>query len=402
MIVIQEPIIKGKALPAGTTIKVCPANDAECNRQFAITKNVTCLDISILNFKQDNLTPADFGDYQISIPFEVAQKTREGFITTNPSEIEVHFKIALPPTPTPLPTQTPFPADLMIDCEGKSNLDFGTIDKPSAGTEGFAEQTCTLHWKDSHDAAEVTLSLLWDEFDVSSPALSDFVNLKAGTQEGKQITLSPNDNTFSTTVNIPAGHWASMTTKQQTFEGALEISPEYVNIEDDPENVDNEHMMGVAFKVVRPMSPLIWIGVGAVVLLIGIWITRPRFPKEFIYEIDYRETYPYDYSKNWWTGGIKICGKDANEKHFKMGNESISDCLHISPSWHGSLLGKMLGQKKNITYKIIPQYGCSVEKFGTITESDQITKVGNRERFTLITESNRYPVEIYARNCRFR
>jgi len=395
----------GRQLPFSWII--CGPGDSECPRTFEISEGETCLDISLGAFKPELLKPGEGGEYVYLLPVEFENESRESIFLV-PEQIRLEFSLNSPtptftptntptPTDTPTPTPTPKPTSVPpeVSCGGLEVIDLGKLSKPNR--QGYLEKsiTCTLDWQQFNKPNQIIASLVVDPHKHKVDLLpSDHLWISTGSGPAETLKIDPDDHSVDFGINIPGTIWQDLGIGEHAYSGKIVFHQAGVEI---GENTDIEDTglpaIDWSLSIYNPYPKWPYFGVGLLLIITGIFVTRPRFPLLAKYDDGSKERALQGFNpQRWWSGAVYVGGGPLS--HIALGRES-EVLLEIKPSsMHGSLIGKLVGQQENTEITITPLNGAKIEKLGgkVIQTGEELEVYG--EEFTLIYEDQEHSLKI--------
>ncbi len=390
---LYKPESGSRPLPTNQEMQVCRSG-SDCEREIEVSTKKNCLDLSLINFNQAKLSTGDEGTYELLLQVKIISPNPNEQTFIFPEKILLRFSINLPPptptdtptlpptdtptitptgvptntptptvtltpptpptatyTPKPTPTPTQRPGEIVFDLQGDKIIDLGLLPKPIGDQPSTARQAVTIQWKTTEIQPALKVELTWDDQDNTQAELAEYINLELD-QPGKSILLTPANKEFQVAVALPLEGYNSLGSGTTTFKGELRFTPQNATISGGGEQTEREWVVPVQYSVYKPGPIWPYFLILGVLIVVFLFITRPRFPRDAQVKVDGLESYLSSTpSANWWSGAINLGSDSAS---IPLTDEDI-DCLRLVPSWHGSILGNLLGQRSaaNCTLKVL-------------------------------------------------
>lgn len=301
-----KPPTADRALPNGSASQIC-AEGTNCDRTIKISTSSPCLQFTLINYNQKNISSSDMGEYTLTLPLDIPYSQPQDRVFVIPNSIKLNFRLEYPPTitpnptatVTPLPTNTPLPTSTItpippatvINCGGKSAFDAGLIQLSRSQPITTREFTCHLDWNKYFLPQSLVVDLQYDEKKEDNKNLSNFIWLSKDGELAKTISLIESDSAFDVIINIPQDEWKIIGNGTQTFSGDIRLTPANTSLIGD---IDPQKLtLPVSFQIKKPISLLtisLVVG-GLLVILLAVLFRRiksiqtpPRFNAVLSYE----------------------------------------------------------------------------------------------------------------------
>lgn len=303
----NEPPIADRSLPSGVAIQICEAGGT-CSRKIEISPSKSCLDVELVNFRQDGLSASDFGDYTVTLPLQIPYAEPQDRVFLVPNKLQIRFNLDYPPTSTPLPTTTatplptatllpthtptPLPGNTVINCGGIKGYYPDAIKLTGNSPEINRELNCEVVWSDYFLPQSMTLTLDFNENEQDNQLLGSYVWINKNNVLSKKIELSERDTEFSLLIKIPRAEWSKFGKGKNSFTGHLALKP--INTQLTGDVTPEQLAIPIAFQVKKPVSPWFFIVPGLLIVAIALILSisksvkankPPKFPAYLTYKI---------------------------------------------------------------------------------------------------------------------
>ena len=397
-----KPPVYMPKFPAGVDLHVCDANSGGCARSVEISAGGTCLAFELINYTYEDMTAEDFGRYLVSIPIAVEDSEGELPVIVQPSKIKLHFEIPTPPPPLegctdpemkgydplaekddgscedwvygcmdeetknydPLAEKDDGSCEyppVVLDCSGEAFIDLGTFDSGQPEFEWLSSRervvevgACLLDWGKAHPSSTMGVRIEPADNNPTDSVIGSGGHLwleREGEQAG-HLLLTPEDEHISIAASLDDALFEQLDVGEHLFRARIRLNPEGVSPQGDVAAVlaasgrcegpaAEPPCIEVQFtaKVRQPFWPFLAGALG--LLLLGFLATRPRFPPNAQLRVD--DISPWELAvaepRKWRSGRIVLGG--GPDAAIVLGSVQ-SPCLALEPSWHGSLLGRLL------------------------------------------------------------
>jgi hypothetical protein len=250
---------------------------------------------------------------------------------------------------------------VVLDCSGEAFIDLGTFDSGQPEFEWLSSRervvevgACLLDWGKAHPSSTMGVRIEPADNNPTDSVIGSGGHLwleREGEQAG-HLLLTPEDEHISIAASLDDALFEQLDVGEHLFRARIRLNPEGVSPQGDVAAVlaasgrcegpaAEPPCIEVQFtaKVRQPFWPFLAGALG--LLLLGFLATRPRFPPNAQLWVD--DISPWELAvaepRKWRSGRIVLGG--GPDAAIVLGSVQ-SPCLALEPSWHGSLLGRLL------------------------------------------------------------